>query len=148
MSVLSVSLYALKVAGAIAHAQAEELRSALDGMLRELSGPREVSPSAREAFFTLIDVLESSREAVVLPFDSVLSTQQAADLLGVSRMTVVRLVDRGQLATAGGGVHRRISASELARYRSAASARRSAGLRELAQEIGPETPPDEVVRTR
>ncbi len=77
-----------------------------------------------------------------------LSTQQAAELLGVRRMTVVRLVDRGELAVQGGGVHRRISASELARYRAAAATRRNAGLHALAQEIDEGTPADQVVRTR
>lgn len=95
----------------------------------------DVSDSARDAFLRLVDVLESSAEAVVLPSDSVVSTQQAADLLGVSRMTVVRLIDRGELAAeVGGGVHRRIAASELARYRVAIAARRRVALHGLARD--------------
>lgn len=124
------------------------MRSALDGVFRELGDSLDVSDSARDAFLRLVDVLESSAEAVVLPSDSVVSTQQAADLLGVSRMTVVRLIDRGELAAEGGGVHRRIAASELARYRVAIAARRRVALHGLAQEIGEETPPDQVIRTR
>lgn len=124
------------------------MRSALDGVFRELGDSLDVSDSARDAFLRLVDVLESSAEAVVLPSDSVVSTQQAADLLGVSRMTVVRLIDRGELAAEGGGVHRRIAASELARYRVAIAARRKVALHGLAQEIGEETPPDQVIRTR
>ena len=137
------------MAGAIAHEQAQRLRSALDGVFRELGDSLGVSDSARDAFLRLVDVLESSAEAVVLPSDSVVSTQQAADLLGVSRMTVVRLIDRGKLAAeVGGGVHRRIAASELARYRVAIAARRRVALHGLAQEIGEDTPPDQVIRTR
>lgn len=136
------------MAGAIAHEQAQRLRSALDGVFRELGDSLDVSDSARDAFLRLVDVLESSAEAVVLPSDSVVSTQQAADLLGVSRMTVVRLIDRGELTAEGGGVHRRIAASELARYRVASAARRRVALHGLAQEIGQNTPPDQVIRTR
>jgi len=136
------------MAGAIAHEQAQRLRSALDGVFRELGDSLDVSDSARDAFLRLVDVLESSAEAVVLPSDSVVSTQQAADLLGVSRMTVVRLIDRGELTVEGGGVHRRIAASELARYRVASAARRRVALHGLAQEIGQDTPPDQVIRTR
>ncbi len=136
------------MAGAIAHEQAQRLRSALDGVFRELGDSLDVSDSARDAFLRLVDVLESSAEAVVLPSDSVVSTQQAADLLGVSRMTVVRLIDRGELAAEGGGVHRRIAASELARYRVAIAARRRGALNGLAQEIGEDTPPDQVIRNR
>jgi excisionase family DNA binding protein len=134
--------------GAIAHEQAQRLRSALDGVFRELGDSPELSDSARDAFLRLVDVLESSAEAVVLPSDTVVSTQQAADLLGVSRMTVVRLIDRGELAAEGGGVHRRIAASELARYRRAIAARRRTALHGLAQEISEDTPPDQVIRTR
>lgn len=134
--------------GAIAHDQAQRLRAALEGVFRDLEGSPDVSNSARDAFLRLVDVLESSAEAVVLPSDTFVSTQQAADFLGVSRMTVVRLVDSGELAAEGGGVHRRIAASELARYRSVSTNRRRAALHDLAQEIGGGTPPDQVIRTR
>ena len=136
------------MAGAIAHEQAQRLRAALDEAFRASGDTADASAAARDVFLRLVEVLESSPEAVVLPSDTVVSTQQAADLLGVSRMTIVRLVDRGELTAQGGGVHRRISASELARYRTASAARRKAALHGLAQEIGEDTPPDQVISTR
>lgn len=140
--------YAWVMVPAIAHDQAERLREALDKVFREAGDSLDVSDSTRDAFLRLLDVLESSPEAVVLPADTMVSTQQAADLLGVSRMTVVRLIDRGELLSEGGGVHRRIAASELARYRMASTTRRRAALHDLAQEIKDGTPPDEVISTR
>lgn len=134
--------------GAIAHDQAQRLRAALDRALRESGDTLDASGSTRDAFLRLVDVLESSPEAVVLPSDAVVSTQKAADLLGVSRMTVVRLIERGELTAEGGGVHRRIAASELARYQAASATRRRAALRSLAQEISEDTPPDQVITTR
>jgi excisionase family DNA binding protein len=136
------------MAGAIAHDQAQRLRAALEGVFQDLRDSPDVSDSARDAFLRLVDVLESSPEAVVLPSDMLVSTQQAADFLGVSRMTVVRLIDRGDLAGERGGVHRRVAASELARYQEASAHRRRVALHELAQEIGEDTPPDQVIRTR
>lgn len=133
--------------GAIAHDQAQRLRAALDQVLSD-SRDSGVSGSTREAFLRLIDVLEISPEAVVLPSDKAVSTQKAADFLGVSRMTVVRLIDRGELAADVGGVHRRIAASELERYHEVRSSRRRAALESLALDITEETPPDEVIRTR
>lgn len=127
--------------GAIAHDQARQLRSAVDKMFYELSDSSGVPESAREAFLRLVEVLESSSDVIVLPSAKLMSTQQAADLLGVSRMTVVRLIDRGELATEGGGVHRRIAASELARYHADSTARRRSGLHELSKEIDDSTPP-------
>lgn len=137
------------MAGAIAHDQAERLRAALDGLLPD-PGESGVggSVSARDAFLRLVDVLESSTEAVVFSSETFLSTQQAADLLGVSRMTVVRLIERGELVAEGGGVHRRVAAAELARYRTSSAAARKSALRGLAQDIGEDTSPDRVIRTR
>ena len=97
--------------GAIAHEQARQLRSAVDKMFHELSESSGVPESARNAFLRLVDVLESNSEVIVLPSATFMTTQQAADLLGVSRMTVVRLIDRGELATEGGGGNRLIAAA-------------------------------------
>lgn len=134
--------------GALAHDQAERLRAALDGVLGTSDDAPHAAEPARAAFERLVEVLESSPEAVVFPSDTTVSTQQAADLLGVSRMTVVRLIDRGQLAAEGGGVHRRIAASEVDRYRATSADRKRAALLRLAREIGDDTPPDTVVSTR
>lgn len=134
--------------GAIAHDQAQRLRAALEEVFRASDDALDAPAATRDVFLRLVDVLESSPEAIVLPLDAVVSTQHAADVLGVSRMTIVRLIDRGELTAQGGGVHRRIPASELSRYQAASAARRKAALHGLAQEIGADTPPDQVLSTR
>ncbi len=134
--------------GAIAHDQAQRLRAAFDRVLGEAGAIPDAASSARVALERLVEVLESSPAAVVFPSETTVSTGQAADLLGVSRMTVVRLIDRGEIDTTGGGTHRRIAASELARYRAASTARRRAALEGLAGEIGDDTPPDQIISTR
>jgi excisionase family DNA binding protein len=133
------------MARAIAPDTAEHLRAALDEVLRNAP---EVPATALAAFGRLVDVLAVNADAVVFPADATVSTQQAAALLGVSRMTVVRLIDRGDLRAEGGAVHRRISVSELARYQAENSRRRRAAIAELADDIDEETPPDEVILTR
>lgn len=134
--------------GALAHDQAQRLRAALEEVLGDPDQAPDTVRPAREAFEQLVGVLESSPEAVVFPSESTLSTQEAAELLGVSRMTVVRLIDRGHLTAEVGGVHRRVLASELARYRASTADRREAALHRLAGEIGQDTPPDTIVNTR
>jgi hypothetical protein len=62
-------------------------------------------------------------------------------------MTVVRLVDKGELA-AEGAVHRRIRVPELARYQARTSERRRAAIADLADDLDGDTPPDEVIQTR
>lgn len=133
------------MAGAIAQEAAQHLRAALDEVLR--NSP-EVPATALAAFGRLVDVLEANADAVVFPADATLSTQQAAALLGVSRMTVVRLIDRGELTAEGGAVHRRISVSELTRYQAESSRRRRSAIAELVDDIDEDTPPDEVIDTR
>lgn len=141
-------MYRDVMAGAIAHEQAQRLRAAVDDVFQRLRGPESGRTSPRDVLLHLVDVLESSPDAVVFPSDAVVGTQQAAELLGVSRMTVVRLIDRGELKTVGGGVHRRIAASEIARYHAARSDQRAAALQALAREIGDDTPADRIVATR
>lgn len=137
------------MAGALAHSQADQLRAALERALSELDDDAAAQvPTVRAAMLTLMEVLESSEEAVVMPADALLGTQEAAALLGVSRMTVVRLVDRGELAVDHAGTHRRIRAGEIARYRAETSSRRRAALDELAHDITDTLGPDEVVSTR
>lgn len=133
------------MAGAIAQETAQHLRAALDEVLR--SSP-EVPATALAAFGRLVEVLEANADAVVFPADATVSTQEAAALLGVSRMTIVRLVDRGELAAEGGAVHRRISTSELARYQAESTRRRRSAIAELADDINEDTPPDRVIETR
>ena len=135
--------------GVIAHDEAQRLRSVIEGALDAPAGNDARTPGqAREALLRVVEVLESSGGVVVLPADALLSTQQAAELLGVSRMTVVRLIDRGELNGEGGGVHRRINAAELERYRRLSTARKRAALRELTQDIADDTPPDRVINSR
>ena len=133
------------MAGVIAHDEAQHLRSALSEVLR--TSP-DLPAAALAAFGRLVDVLESSADAVVFPADATVSTQQAAALLGVSRMTVVRLIDRGELSAEGGAVHRRIFVSELARYQAESRHRRRSAMVELAHDISEGMPPDQVIETR
>lgn len=68
-----------------------------------------------------------------------------ADQLGVSRMTVVRVIDRGAIDATGWGVHRKVRASEVERYLGERTVKRRAA---LAGDIDANAPIDEVVRTR
>lgn len=65
----------------------------------------------------VVEAMRQNLAVTVAPTTQTLTTQQAADLLGVSRPTLVRLCDEGKLAYERPGAHRRIRLSDLLDYR-------------------------------
>ena len=68
-----------------------------------------------------------------------LRTQEAADLLGISRTHLVKLLDEGKVASWKVGTHRRVKLQDLMTYRDQRNAERQQALQDLAdldQELG------------
>lgn len=68
---------------------------------------------------TLMDMLRliaSGRGLRLIPYDAFLTTQEAADLLNVSRPHLIKLIDTGNLACDLVGRQRRIRAIDLFRF--------------------------------
>jgi excisionase family DNA binding protein len=73
-----------------------------------------------EAYRILRHVIEAMRRnlaVTVVPQTQTLTTQQAADLLGVSRPTVIKLLDSGRIPFERAGTHRRILLADLLGWR-------------------------------
>ncbi|QDV39556.1 excisionase family DNA-binding protein [Tautonia plasticadhaerens] len=87
----------------------------------------------------LLDGIAAGEPVAVVAGDDELSTQQAADLLGVSRPFLVGLLERGAMPFRKVGAHRRVRACDLDHYRRREDAERLKALGELsaqAQELG------------
>ena len=70
----------------------------------------------------------------VLARTEVLTSQQAADLLNVSRQYMVRLLERGEIASTKVGSHRRVRAEDLAIYRRRRDSGRAGALADMADQ--------------
>lgn len=93
-------------------------------------------PSSTASF--LADILErlgAGQQVLVESLETELSTQEAADLLQVSRPFLIdRLLDTGRIPFHRVGTHRRVRLSDVLAYKHEREERRKASLRELAEE--------------
>lgn len=78
-----------------------------------------------------VEYLAEGDEIVISPAQHLLTTQEAADLLDVSRQYLVRLADAGEIPFTRTGTHRRIRLGDLIEYRVRRDATRREGLRRL-----------------
>lgn len=69
----------------------------------------------------------------VIPRSKMLTTQEAADMLGISRPTLVRLLENGEISFTKHGRHRRVQLSDLLDYQSRARKERSDALDHMVE---------------
>lgn len=70
----------------------------------------------------------------VIAFEGAITTQEAADLLNMSRPTLVKRIEEGAIPLTTIGTHRRLALADVLAYREAAAARTAAALQELEKE--------------
>jgi 3,4-dihydroxy 2-butanone 4-phosphate synthase/GTP cyclohydrolase II len=106
---------------ALAASRALATGKARDGRASISFGGDAASPLPDAAFRLLVEILNQMARGHVVTVSAIeaeLTTQQAAELLGVSRPHLVKLLERGVLPFRKVGAHRRVKFSDLAAYRS------------------------------
>jgi len=87
----------------------------------------------------VLEALARGEAVRVVPLEGELTTQQAAEILGVSRPYLVSLLERGAIPFRKVGVHRRVKVKDLLAYMEAARKRGEERMEQLireSQELG------------
>ncbi|WP_239406192.1 helix-turn-helix domain-containing protein [Frankia sp. Cj3] len=120
-------------------------RERLGGVLaalttRRTTGAALISPDGKrvdlppEIFEVVREVVETLAQGLAItiaPHQMVLSTTEAADILGVSRPTLVRLLESGEIPFEQPGRHRRVRLADVLAYHERARRHRAAGLDQM-----------------
>lgn len=109
-----------------------------DAVLRVLDEERKpaevtLTPALSALLMELLRHIGRGDAVTLVPVQQMLTTQQAADILNVSRPFLVGLLERGDIAYSMVGRHRRIKAEDLFAYKRTRDDRRGKALAELAE---------------
>jgi excisionase family DNA binding protein len=126
----------------------EVLRRTLEGLLHEhrtaqlIDAEGRTLPLPESVFDALLHVVEGmarGQAMMLIPHGHELTTQQAADLLHVSRPHLTKLLDAGEIPHHRVGTHRRLTIEDVLDYRTRRAGVRREKLKELSdltQEFG------------
>ena len=101
--------------------------------------PISIPSSAMQLLFAALSEMARGNAVSLLPMNAELTTQQAADILNVSRPYLVGLLEKGDMPFRKVGVQRRVLLRDVVSYKSHTDPDRRAALNELAhlgQELG------------
>jgi excisionase family DNA binding protein len=84
--------------------------------LQEEAEYLEIPPKALSLLHDIVSLMADGKSITLIPSDSEVSTQEAAELLNVSRPHIVKLLERGEIPYKKVGSHRRILLKDLMRY--------------------------------
>jgi len=93
-----------------------------------------VPRAAFELFIRILGEMANGNEVTIVPVHTELTTQQAADLLKVSRPFMVKLIEEGTIPCRMVGTRRRVRFEDLVRYKQQDEAERQKVIDELTAE--------------
>lgn len=97
----------------------------------------ELTEQLHEILKRVVHALSHGQSISILTRDQEISTQQAAEILGLSRPTVVRLIEDGELhAHVPGAIRRKLRLADVLAYREELRARRNKFITESSAEFG------------
>jgi excisionase family DNA binding protein len=106
----------------------------------------ELPPTVHQALKKVVAALNAGKAVTIAPQTMKLTTQQAADLLGVSRPTVVRLITDGTLPAERVGNRHRLLLDDVLAYRDQRRNRQYEALAATAVDIDADDDPEVVLQ--
>jgi excisionase family DNA binding protein len=97
-----------------------------DALGHEVELPRSVA----RVLSDLVRELADGNAVTVVPTEAELTTQQAADLLNLSRPYLVRLLEAEEIASSKVGTHRRVRLGDVLQYKARRDEHRFSGARQ------------------
>lgn len=91
-----------------------------------------IAPAVGELIVELLGHVSAGNMVTLVPVSAMLKTQQAADMLNVSRPYLNKILKRGEIAFEEAGRHRRIPLPALMRYREERARKQEAAMKELS----------------
>lgn len=104
----------------------------------------ELPESVHAVLKRAVEAMLTGRAVTLAPQSMTLTTQQAADLLGVSRPTVVRLISDSKIAADRVGNRHRLQLDDVLAYKESRRARQYAALAETSVSVDAEEDPDTI----
>ncbi|MFI7066533.1 helix-turn-helix domain-containing protein [Kribbella sp. NPDC050124] len=101
----------------------------------------ELPEALHKVLLQAVAALAAGKAVTISPTMPKLTTQQAADLLGVSRPTVIRLIDAGELACERIGNRRKILLRDLLAYREARRQRQYQAIADTSVDVSEDEDP-------
>ncbi len=94
----------------------------------------DIPKKALSLFFDIINTMADGKSITLIPSDSEISTQLAANLLKISRPHLITLLEEGKIPFRKTGTHRRIEVNNLIKYQSKLQENRIGKLSFLAKQ--------------
>ena len=94
----------------------------------------EIPPAMVDVLRQVAESLSRGQGVTVAPLNVMMTTQEAADFLGISRPTLVRILERGEIPMERPGRHRYVRLSDVLSYQSGVREMRAASLDAMARE--------------